>query len=215
MTIGIIEGVSIAQLRSAVANRKKGPPAAKKGGGGGGAPSGPKMPKGPPGMIISPLGSVFKPEECGVDGNGNGWCSGEAVPAEWFMSPEELNPKPAKLKSAKKDKKDKKKKDDGGGRIMAVKVLSKKSKPKKPLNSVSKPKKMPEPSSEPIPAAKGKSDPWIVIVIIILALPLGYFLWKKYQAENGAADGKKDGDKGKEKLEEKSDEKSDEKAEKK
>ena len=43
------------------------------------------MPKGPPGMIVAPSGAVFKPEECGVDGDGNGWCSGESVPAEWFM----------------------------------------------------------------------------------------------------------------------------------
>ena len=89
------------------------------------------MPKGPPGMIVAPSGAVFKPEECGVDGNGNGWCAGEAVPAEWFMKePEPAPPKPAKLKSAKKSKK----KDSGGGRIMAVK--QKTSKSKKPLVNI-------------------------------------------------------------------------------
>ena len=56
------------------------------------------MPKGPPGMIVAPSGAVFKPEECGVDGDGNGWCSGESVPAEWFMK-ERAKFKPFKIKS--------------------------------------------------------------------------------------------------------------------
>ena len=60
--------------------------------------SGPPMPKGPPGMIVAPSGAVFKPEECGVDGDGNGWCSGESVPAEWFMK-ERAKFKPVQIKS--------------------------------------------------------------------------------------------------------------------
>ena len=52
-------------------------------------------PAGPPGVIVAPSGAVYKPEECGMDGNGNGWCAGEAVPAEAFM-------KEADIKSQKK-----------------------------------------------------------------------------------------------------------------
>ena len=50
----------------------------------------PKMADGPPGMIVAPSGAVYKPEECGMDGNGDGWCAGEAVPAEYFIEKEKL-----------------------------------------------------------------------------------------------------------------------------
>ena len=90
--------------------------------------------------IIAPSGNKFKPEECGVDGNGNGWCAGEAVPPKLFMKPEPPPPPPPKKekkkpvaapvkkkdKDKKKNKKNKKSEDDGGGRIMARKVLKKK-----------------------------------------------------------------------------------------
>merc|ERR1711937_879696 len=148
-------------------------------------------------MIVAPSGAVFKPEECGVDGDGNGWCSGESVPAEWFMKEEEPpSPpkKPAKLKSAKKSKK----KDDGGGRIMAVKQLKKKggSAKKQPLNTWTKPKgeSGKDPPAEPGPGGatakpiKGGADPWIAIVILVLAIPIGYFLWKRYEAEKAKAE---------------------------
>ena len=50
----------------------------------------PQMADGPPGMIVAPSGAVYKPEECGMDGNGDGWCAGEAVPAEYFIEKEKL-----------------------------------------------------------------------------------------------------------------------------
>merc|ERR1711979_29463 len=89
-----IDAVSVAKLRAQLA-KKNAAAAAPKKKAGGAAPKGPQMPPGPPGMIVSPEGEVFKPEECGVDGDGNGWCSGKAVPAEWFMKPEKPEPKKA------------------------------------------------------------------------------------------------------------------------
>ena len=50
----------------------------------------PQMAEGPPGMIVAPSGAVYKPEECGMDGNGDGWCAGESVPAEYFIEKEKL-----------------------------------------------------------------------------------------------------------------------------
>ena len=50
----------------------------------------PKMADGPPGMIVAPSGAVYKPEECGMDGNGDGWCAGESVPAEYFIDKEKI-----------------------------------------------------------------------------------------------------------------------------
>ena len=50
----------------------------------------PQMADGPPGMIVAPSGAVYKPEECGMDGNGDGWCAGESVPAEYFIEKEKL-----------------------------------------------------------------------------------------------------------------------------
>ena len=50
----------------------------------------PQRADGPPGMIVAPSGAVYKPEECGMDGNGDGWCAGEAVPAEYFIEKEKL-----------------------------------------------------------------------------------------------------------------------------
>ena len=84
---------------------------------------GSKMASGPPGMIVAPSGAVYKPEECGMDGNGNGWCAGEAVPAEFFMKDEDLN-----AKQADKDKKKKKK----------PKKPKAKKQPKRPMKPLAK-----------------------------------------------------------------------------
>ena len=61
----------------------------------------PKMADGPPGMIVAPSGAVYKPEECGMDGNGDGWCAGESVPAEYFIDKEKI--KKAKNKKVSSD----------------------------------------------------------------------------------------------------------------
>merc|ERR1712176_1104415 len=71
------------------------------------------------GWVVAPSGKKYKPEECGVDGNGNGWCAGEAVPPKLFMKPEPPPPPPPKKEKPKpkpkpvakpvKKKKDKKK----------------------------------------------------------------------------------------------------------
>ena len=42
-----------------------------------------------------------------MDGNGNGWCAGEAVPAEFFMKDKDLNAKQADKNAKKKKKKPK------------------------------------------------------------------------------------------------------------
>ena len=57
--------------------------------------------------LVAPSGAVYKPEECGMDGNGNGWCAGEAVPAEFFMKDKDLNAKQADKNGKKKKKKPK------------------------------------------------------------------------------------------------------------
>lgn len=186
------EAVSVAKLRAQLAKKNAAAAAGpkKKAGGGAAAPKGPPMPPCEPGMVCSPEGEVFKPEECGVDGDGNGWCSGKAVPAEWFMKPEKPEPKKAaakpavNLKSAKKksDKKDKKKDSGGGGRIMAVKQLAKKGDSQKPSTPKKTTTSSPIPSAEPVPKS-GSNDPWIAIIVIILTIPLGYYLWKKYKEE--------------------------------
>ena len=94
----------------------------------------------PDGMILSDSGNLYKPEECGVDGNGNGWCAGESVDPKLFMQPEpkpqpkpkpapKPKPKPASPVAApvkKKNKKKDKDKDKITGKIQAVKVLKKK-----------------------------------------------------------------------------------------
>ena len=45
-----------------------------------------------------------------MDGNGNGWCAGEAVPAEFFIEDDKLTKKKTDKKQKKKPKKPKAKK---------------------------------------------------------------------------------------------------------
>lgn len=51
-----------------------------------------------------------------------------------------------------------------------------------------------DPTAEPGPGGatakpiKGGADPWIAIVILVLAIPIGYFLWKRYEAEKAKAE---------------------------
>jgi len=119
--------------------------------------------KGPacPAGLICYGGEQYKPEECGVDGDNNGWCKGASVPPELFMQPEPKK-KPAPKASAQKKKK--KKSSGNSGKIVARVQAGSKPKPSK-LN-ITRPKKAEEPKPEPTPEPVKKSGgTWLYIFI--------------------------------------------------
>ncbi|CBY24099.1 unnamed protein product [Oikopleura dioica] len=140
-----------------------------------------KSKKGPacPAGLICYGGEQYKPEECGVDGDNNGWCKGASVPPELFMQPEPKK-KPAPKASAQKKKK--KKSSGNSGKIVARVQAGSKPKPSK-LN-ITRPKKAEEPKPEPTPEPVKKSGgTWLYIFILALTGPLAYLGWKKYNEE--------------------------------
>lgn len=143
----------------------------------------PQMAEGPPGTIVAPSGAVYKPEECGMDGNGDGWCAGEAVPAEFFIEKE-------KVKKKKKWAKSPKKKAGGGGRIPAIKwgnrpsvnlksgkAMAQSQGPKKPRLITGRPDQSEDEQSN-------SGAMWIALILFLVLLPAGWFGYKTFLKED-------------------------------
>ncbi|CAG5107958.1 Oidioi.mRNA.OKI2018_I69.chr1.g3571.t1.cds [Oikopleura dioica] len=138
-----------------------------------------KGPACPPGLVCYG-GEQYKPEECGVDGDNNGWCKGASVPPELFMQPEPPKKKPPPKAAAQK--KSKKKKSSGGSGKIVAKVQAG-AKPKTSKLNIVRPTKAPETSPEPEPEPAKSSGTWLYIFILALTGPLAYLGWKKYKEE--------------------------------